>query len=292
MTLGYSVLVVDDKAESGDIVVEYLTLAGYRVLTAGDGNRALEVLAKNRVDLVLMDIQMPGKDGFLTFGEMRQNRDWTDIPVIFLSSFDRPNLKVKALEMGAEDYVTKPFNRAELMARIRTVLRRSRRFLEIERNMQGDLASIPLPVLLQTLSLGSKTATVHLHEPESLVWLRNGQFVGAQYGVFTGQDALLRLMFGAMGKFSIRFEVCNPEPEEAPMQVDSLLICFAPTIDETHAILAQFSDRAPLDSRLKIVADDTEMPTVRQLIMQQHKPLDVTANYLRDAIQNGNLLPI
>jgi CheY-like chemotaxis protein len=286
------VLVVDDQAESGDVVVEYLGLAGYRVLTATDGGSALRILAQHRVDLVLMDIQIPGQDGFSTFADLRKNREWADLPVIFLSSFDRPNLKVKALEMGAEDYITKPFNRAELMARIRAVLRRSSRYLEIERNMQGNLESMPLPALLQTLSLGAKTATVHLHDPESLIWLRDGHFVGAQYGSFTGQEALLRLMFGAVGKFSIRFDLCDPEPEVAPMQVDSLLLTFAPTIDETHANLSTVTDRAQLETRLRIVDDDTEMPSLRQWIMQQQKPIDLAANYLRESIQQGKLVPV
>jgi DNA-binding response OmpR family regulator len=132
------------------------------------------------------------------------------VPVIFVSSLDRPNLKVKGLELGADDYVVKPFNRAELLARLRVSLRRSARFRRLAGCLGGDLSDVPLPTLLQTLSLAGKTATSACPTatdgaPLELqpategarttrrVALQRGQFVETRYGSHHGKEALARL---------------------------------------------------------------------------------------------------
>jgi two-component system KDP operon response regulator KdpE len=116
-------LVVDDAAE----VVEAVTVSCMvqwretEVIGAADGEAALDVIEREQPDLVLLDIAMPGIDGYET---LRRIRAFSDVPVIMLSARDGTLDKVKGLELGADDYVTKPFDHLELLARIRALLRR------------------------------------------------------------------------------------------------------------------------------------------------------------------------
>jgi len=117
------VLVVDDSADIREPLARYLTRKGMRVTTAGGGQEMRRLLKAGAFDLVVLDIMMPGEDGLsLT----RLLRDTTELPVILLTALVDEADRVVGLELGADDYVTKPFSPRELLARIRAVLRRSR----------------------------------------------------------------------------------------------------------------------------------------------------------------------
>jgi DNA-binding response OmpR family regulator len=116
------VLVVDDDVDVRTLVRELLTRAGYRVTEAPDGRAALRVLFDERPDLVLLDVSMPELDGWAT---LERIRELSDVPVVMLSAMGAELEKVRALRGGADDYVTKPFGRQELLARLETVLRRA-----------------------------------------------------------------------------------------------------------------------------------------------------------------------
>jgi len=116
------ILVVDDQETNLKVVGEILGQFGFDIVLAGDGDQALRRLEHQAVDLVLLDVLMPGHDGFEVCRLIRAQPRWADIPVIFLSAADDKDLIVRALEVGGVDYVTKPFNRAELMSRVRTHL--------------------------------------------------------------------------------------------------------------------------------------------------------------------------
>jgi DNA-binding response OmpR family regulator len=116
-----SVLVVDDEPMVREVVARYLELDGVRVHEAADGTAALNWLASHRPDLVVLDIMLPGIDG-LTI--LRQLRAAGDIPVILLTARAEEVDRILGLELGADDYVVKPFSPRELAARVRTVLRR------------------------------------------------------------------------------------------------------------------------------------------------------------------------
>jgi two-component system sensor histidine kinase/response regulator len=116
------ILVVDDQETNLKVVGEILGQFGFDIVLAGSGDQALLRLDHQAVDLVLLDVLMPGRDGFEVCRLIRAQPRWADIPVIFLSAADDKDLIVRALEVGGVDYVTKPFNRAELMSRVRTHL--------------------------------------------------------------------------------------------------------------------------------------------------------------------------
>ncbi len=113
-------LVVDDQEANLKILGDILGRCGFDIILAGDGEQALRRLEHRPVDLILLDVLMPGRDGFETCQLIRAKPEWRDIPIIFLSAADDKTLIVRALEVGGVDYVTKPFNQAELLSRVRT----------------------------------------------------------------------------------------------------------------------------------------------------------------------------
>lgn len=116
------ILVVDDHREIRDLVSRALQKDGFRVSTAGDGRAMRKVLADGRIDLILLDLMLPGEDGLTLCRALRAE---SDIPIIMLTAKGDEVDRVVGLELGADDYVPKPFGSRELIARIRAVLRRN-----------------------------------------------------------------------------------------------------------------------------------------------------------------------
>ncbi len=126
------ILIVDDDREIRDLLGRVLTKHGYRVTTARDGQEMRKALGEWRIDLIVLDLLLPGEDG-LTL--CRQLRAQSNMPIIMLTAMGEETDRIVGLEMGADDYVPKPFNPRELSARIKSVLRRA----------QGTPASAPAP---------------------------------------------------------------------------------------------------------------------------------------------------
>jgi DNA-binding response OmpR family regulator len=118
-----TVLVVEDEPSIAEVVSLYLRRAGYQVQMAQDGNAALELLARQAPDLVILDLMLPGVDGYEI---TRWLRDRNDVPIIMLTARRDERDRIAGLELGADDYVVKPFSPQELVSRVRAVLRRSR----------------------------------------------------------------------------------------------------------------------------------------------------------------------
>ncbi|CAH0237529.1 response regulator transcription factor [Priestia megaterium] len=117
----YVVLVVDDEQEIRNGIAIYLKNEGIKVFTAKDGIEAIEILNKEKVHLIILDIMMPRQDGISTTFKIREQKN---IPIIMLSAKSEDADKVLGLQVGADDYVTKPFNPLELIARVKSQLRR------------------------------------------------------------------------------------------------------------------------------------------------------------------------
>ena len=116
------ILVVDDHRDIRDSLVKYLEKNGYRASSAADAREARKALKIASIDLVILDIMMPGEDGLSLCQFIRQS---SDLPVILLTARDDETDRIIGLEVGADDYVTKPFNPRELLARIKTISRRT-----------------------------------------------------------------------------------------------------------------------------------------------------------------------
>ncbi|MCP4251807.1 MAG: response regulator [Candidatus Scalindua sp.] len=115
-----SILVVDDSPTNLTLMVEVLTEAGYDTLVANSGDHTLDQLSRHLPDLILLDIMMPGLNGFETCCRIKANPDTSEIPVIFMTALDDINNTVKGFEVGGVDYITKPFRQAEMLVRIDT----------------------------------------------------------------------------------------------------------------------------------------------------------------------------
>ena len=119
---GTRILVVDDELANIKLLRANLEARGYEVLVAMDGAEAILTVEMEIPDLIILDIMMPKMDGFEV---CRRLREWSQIPIIMLSALGHESDKVKCLELGADDYLTKPFGVEELVARVRAVLRRT-----------------------------------------------------------------------------------------------------------------------------------------------------------------------
>ena len=117
-----TILVVDDEPAIVDVLTYNLKKAHYRVLVARDGRSAIEIAQKERPDLIILDLMLPGMDGLEVCSSLRREGD---VPIIMLTARDEEVDRVVGLELGADDYVVKPFSVRELLARVKTVLRRT-----------------------------------------------------------------------------------------------------------------------------------------------------------------------
>jgi len=125
-------LIVDDDKEIRHLLTDYLEQADYRVTAVGDGKAMRRVLEANRIDLVILDLMLPGEDGLTLCRELRSK---TNLPVLMLTARGDEVDRIIGLEMGADDYLAKPFNPRELLARIKSVVRRAQ---ALPPNMETD----------------------------------------------------------------------------------------------------------------------------------------------------------
>ncbi|MGQ0750222.1 MAG: response regulator [Betaproteobacteria bacterium] len=123
MTAQDHILIVDDDAEIRSLLREYFEKSGYRVSVAADGRGLRAAITVSAPDLVVLDLMLPGEDGFTLCRELRAR---SDVPIIMLTARGEDTDRIVGLELGADDYVAKPFNARELLARVKSVLRRMR----------------------------------------------------------------------------------------------------------------------------------------------------------------------
>src|SRR5690554_1547521 len=118
------ILIVDDTEFMTKLITNILTDAGYDVVTASDGYQGLQKVQTEKPDLVLLDVVMPGIDGFEVCKRLREDDSNNLMPIIMLTAQENEDDKLTGLELGADDYITKPFNSRELVSRVRNTLRR------------------------------------------------------------------------------------------------------------------------------------------------------------------------
>ncbi|TVQ16325.1 MAG: response regulator [Leptolyngbya sp. DLM2.Bin15] len=138
------ILVVDDTPANLEIITEILANAGYTISTAISGDRALKRLQAYTPDLILLDVQMPGIDGFETCQRLKDNPETAYIPVIFMTAVANTSSKVKGFSLGAADYITKPFQESELLARVKTHLQLSLLTQQLEQRIQERTAELQM----------------------------------------------------------------------------------------------------------------------------------------------------
>ena len=180
-----NVLVVDDDPSIVDMIRLGLETDGMHVLSAGDGAEALDVLSREPVDVILLDIMMPKVDGWMALMEIRNNPVTTDIPVIMLTAKTQDLAKILAFKQGVQQYVTKPFNILELSARVRGLVKTRVRAGEGVAGGDGEFRKLAVrkggrTVLLSIddiiyVSAKNKSTYVHTYENQYLVDLTLGE---------------------------------------------------------------------------------------------------------------------
>lgn len=146
--MGKKILVVEDETAISRVLQAYLNKAGYQVETAFDGEEAIRKFISAQPDLVLLDVMLPGTDGW---GVLQYIRARSSCPVIMLTALGQTNQKVAGLNQGADDYITKPFNAEEVVARVNAVLRRPPQLLEHDGTRQ--YGSLKIDFTAHTVSL-------------------------------------------------------------------------------------------------------------------------------------------
>ncbi|QTA81605.1 Two component system response regulator domain-containing protein, DUF4388 [Desulfonema limicola] len=255
------ILVIDDDPTQHIILRNYLKAAGYEVVHAEDGEQGLKIFEAKKPDLVLLDVQMPGLDGFQVLEKIKKSED-SNVAVLLLTALDYQHLKIQGLEFGADDYITKPFNKAELLARISAVLRRSDRSRRREGAMEGDLADVGVSDLLQSMELGMKTAVIRIRDIDAEIVVQSGKLLYARQGVFTGDQALLRIFLLEQGYFSVVFNEIPPYITGKPRSLTSILMNIANEVDNVFEIIRQMGVK---DRRLQIKGDISEYPELEKI---------------------------
>lgn len=261
---GNLILIIDDDQTQHLILENYLKQEGYKVLHAENGIQGLQTMEEQKPDLILLDIQMPVMDGFKTLEAIRKKTGFKEIPVILLTSLDRDYLRIKGLELGADDYVTKSFEKDKgtlLMARVKATLRRSERKGPSEGGMEGNLSDIGLTDILQSLQLGSKTASIFLPGMDAEIFIKNGSITGVRQNNFKEYQALIRIFLLEKGPFSVQFNEIPENMSEDAKPLMSVLMSVLADVDEIKDIISRIRAEERL---IKVANDLQEFPALEK----------------------------
>jgi DNA-binding response OmpR family regulator len=209
-----------------------LKKAGYMVTTAKDGADALAKIEVSTPDLVLSDTRLPNLDGYALVRKLKERAEWSSIPVVFLTSQKSIEDKIRGLELGVEDYLTKPIFVRELIARVTLLLaRRTREGIATRQpvsgagagrtRFSGSVIDMGVVDLLQTFEVSRKSGIVHLMsgDAEARIFFRDGKVVDAGLGRLAGEEAVYRALIWSEGTFEVEFcKVDNSDVIEASTQ--------------------------------------------------------------------------
>src|SRR5919201_352200 len=159
------ILVVDDTPQNVKLLADLLSAKGYEVSTAANGDEALESIARQPPDLVLLDIMMPGISGYEVCRRIRENPSTALLPVVLATSLDPNQERVKGIEAGADDFLPKPVNQAELFARVKSLLR----IKNLQDERLARLKSFFSPQLAEAIADGKGEAVLKTHRREITV---------------------------------------------------------------------------------------------------------------------------
>ena len=213
-------LLVDSDPRSCRVLEVSLRKAGFAVTTAANGADALDKALSERPELIISDTAMAVMDGFELRRRLRQNGELAEVPFIFLTSHRSVEDKIKGLELGVEDYLTKPIYIREILTRVRIALQKTARIpqgsdsqrripTEGRTKFAGQLADMGVVDLIQTLEISRKSGVINVSGPggrRATLFFRNGSIIDAELGRLTGEDAIYRLLTWSEGGFEVDFK--------------------------------------------------------------------------------------
>ncbi len=210
-----SLLLVDGDTKSLRVLEVSLKKSGFNVTTAINGGDALTKVETAAPDLIISDTNMPEMDGFELVARLKQHVDWATIPFIFLTSQSDVEDKIRGLELGVEDYLTKPIYIKEILTRVKILLQRKQR-LSLEENKResrtkfaGQLSDMAVVDLIQTIEISRKSGVIQFKHPDgkrAAIYFRNGKVIDAELGRLGGDEAVYRLLVWSEGEFEVEFK--------------------------------------------------------------------------------------
>lgn len=265
------IMIVDDNKVQRMILEKHLQDAGYKVVHAENGARCLELMETLKPDLILLDVYMPIMDGFETLYAIKNNSRFSDVPVLFLTNQEQDFKQIKGLELGADDYVTKPFNARLLLSRIKAVLRRTKHYGQTEDDMGGRLSKIALSDLMQSLAQSSTATTIILQEIKGEIIMKNGFLLHVRQGFFTGDQALIRLLLLNRGSFTVKFDDAPEKISETQKPVILALVKAMTGVDEVRNFVSRIPAKNP---HVRIEDDVSEYPSLEKF--KKFSPIPIT----------------
>ena len=166
MNTKISILVVDDEGTIREVIRRYLELEGFQVREAADGYEALDILRDDPPNLIVLDLMLPGIDGLSLTQHIRQDRQ---IPIIMLTAKGEPTDRIRGLDLGADDYITKPFSPQEVVSRVRAVLRRTEGTASLKNQAPIQFGSIQIDPVSRSLSVYGENISLTSKEFD-LLW--------------------------------------------------------------------------------------------------------------------------
>ncbi len=207
-----NLLLVDGDAQNLRVLEVSLRKAGYQVTCAENGKEALEQLGSARPRLIISDTQLPDMTGFALCEQLKADPQYAECPFIFLSSQRNIEDKIRGLQLGVEDYLSKPIFVKEILGRIEMLLQRQQRerfaFHDGESVYHGNLADMGVVDLIQAMELGRKSGIATFMSQDSRVgtlFFRNGQIIDAELGLLMGEKAIYSLLGWGDGTFEVEF---------------------------------------------------------------------------------------
>ena len=184
-----SILVIEDEKSICDFISRTLELNNYKVMVAADGKSGLQAITSSLPDLVLLDLGLPDIDGYEI---IRQTREWSSMPIIVISARTQEKEKVEALDLGADDYITKPFGTSELLARIRTAMRHSNKISTSDHLKIRPYHAKDLTVDFEKRIITLKDQEIHLTRVEYKIV----SFLARNSGKVITYDSLINQVWG------------------------------------------------------------------------------------------------
>ena len=208
-----SLLLVDGDVRSLRVLEVSLKKAGYNVTTAANGRDALEKVQTAQPDLIISDTEMDDMDGFAFCEALKLRPEWAKIPFIFLTGQTAIEHKIRGLELGVADYLTKPIYIKEITTRVGLLLQRTQRErIEEQRDSRtrfaGHISDMGVVDLIQTIEVSRKTGVIYFQrEPgrRAAIYFRDGKVIDAEAGHLMGEDAVYRLLTWNDGEFEVQF---------------------------------------------------------------------------------------
>lgn len=260
------ILLVDDAEDILFLLEQSFKHSGHAVLSTTDPRRVLPMSRTGRFDAIVLDVMMPEISGWTLLEKLRAQAETRETPVVLLTALSSVEDRVRGLRSGADDYLTKPFEPAELMARIEGLIQRR---ASTAAALQGQLEEHPVQEVLQQLEQGRKTGRLELTSSShsARVCLREGRIVLAEHGSLEGEEALLEMLALESGRFRFHPGARHVDDAGLALTVSPLLIRAAWIDDELrkrqHLLPSATTPMALVATTPKVPEDLPRLPIAR-----------------------------